>query len=101
MAKVDDVNLAGNETAYLRDGKAAMLRNKDPKKYFVIRNRKDNSVKYATNTETDSHFQKLKESTYGKGAKTFYVAEWYPNDEEAQEALDFKFKVNEVDNKTN
>lgn len=96
-----ETKLQPHELPYMRDGKIEMQRNPNPKKYFIIRNRKDNSVKYATSNESDEHYLELRQKAERKGSTTRYVAEWYPDDETAEAALEYKFKKDEVDHKTN
>jgi hypothetical protein len=102
MAKEKEEKLLPHELPYMRDGREEMKRNPNPIKYFVIRMRKDNSVKYVTKDGNDNKLLDYRDQANLKSKSTvYYTAEWYKDDETAEEKLGYKFTSDEVDKKTN
>jgi len=94
--------LLPHELSYMRDGREEMKRNPNPQKYFVIRNRRDNSVKYVTKDGTDDTLLKYRDdANLKKKSAVTYTAEWFKDDATAEQELGYKLTADEVDKKTN
>lgn len=79
------------ETSFVKDGRKAMIENPDPKKYWVVRDAKDGSVRRVFRPHVkEDDFSDLDKMRL-QPRKFKVVAEWHKDDQTASKVLQFKF----------